>query len=164
MYVFVFVFTILNICLSDFYLSFAFCCWLCQSKYSLSNARTTNEELKFVLHACISCLVGAEGPKKMFYGKDCCSLAVTIGAGMNNLHPILLHSTRGEDKLGLLSLDKYVLSRVMGFLSEVGQAVLPLSRAPFKILSSFTCGSLVFSVVGLCSGVVMCSLLFSRFC
>ncbi len=66
-----------------------------------------------------------------FHGKDCCSLAVIIGAGMN-LHPILLHSTRRIDKLGLLSLDKYVLSRVMGLLcvEQVGwQAIRPSSRA-----------------------------------
>ncbi len=32
-----------------------------------------------------------DGPKKSFHGKDCCSLAVTVGAGMD-LHPIVLHA------------------------------------------------------------------------
>ena len=30
-------------------------------------------------------------PKKSFHGTDCCSLAVTVGAGMD-LHPIVLHA------------------------------------------------------------------------
>ncbi len=59
-------------------------------------------------------------PKKKFFGKDCFSLAVTIGAGMT-LDPILLRSTRRNHQLGLLSLlTKYNLSLVMGFLDEVG--------------------------------------------
>jgi hypothetical protein len=38
-----------------------------------------------------------------------------------SLHPIiLLHSTRRKYKLGLLSLTKYNLSLVMGFLEQVG--------------------------------------------
>ena len=76
------------------------------------------------------CFLFSTDRKKRFYGRDCCSLAVTIGAAMN-LHPILLHSTRTKDKLGLLSLTKYNLSLVMGFLDEqVGrQPILPFSRA-----------------------------------
>ncbi len=123
---------------------------------------------------CVTCFVPrmsfmflflvSNRPKKRFHGKDCCSLAVTIGAGMD-LHPILLHSTRRQDKLGLLSLDKYNLSLVMGFLcaEQVGwQAILPSFRATKYFVaplpsptffSSFTCGSLVFSFSGLCSGV-----------
>jgi hypothetical protein len=125
----------------------------------------------------------------MFQGQDCCSLAVTIGAGMD-LRPItLLHSTRRKDKLGLMSLTKYNLSLVMGFLEEVGwQAILPSSRAkkdfvaptstspppflppplceisevhnPFILLRL---GLRCFSVLGLCSGVVMLFSLFSCF-
>ncbi len=76
-------------------------------------------------------------PKKMFYGKDCCSLAVAIGAGMS-LHPIiLLHSTRRKYKLGLMSLTKYNLSMVMGFLHEEvrWQAILPSSRAKKDVVA-----------------------------
>jgi hypothetical protein len=58
-------------------------------------------------------------PKKIFHGKDCCSLAVTIGAGMN-LHPILLHSTRKKCNVGLLSLTKDDFILVMRFLEQVG--------------------------------------------
>jgi hypothetical protein len=77
----------------------------------------------------------SDRPKKIFYGKECCSLAVTIGAGMN-LHPILLQhapaSTRRKYKLGLLSLTKSDLSLVMEFLEQVEwQAVLPSSDPPF---------------------------------
>ena len=76
-------------------------------------------------------------PKKMFRGKDCCSLAVTIGAGMS-LHPvILLHSTRKQCKIGLMALDKYNLSLVMGFLHEEvrWQAILPSSRAKKDVVA-----------------------------
>jgi hypothetical protein len=62
----------------------------------------------------------------LYYGKDCWSLAVTIGAGMN-LHSILPHSTRRIYKLGLLSLTKYNLRLLMEFLDP--QAILPSSRA-----------------------------------
>ncbi len=65
-------------------------------------------------------------PKKKFYGKDCCSLAVTIRARMN-LQPILPHSTGRNCKLGLLSLTRHNLSLVMDFLDP--QAILPSSRA-----------------------------------
>ncbi len=73
--------------------------------------------------------------KKRFYGRNCCSLAVTIGAGMN-LHPILLHSTSRKVKLGLLSLTKYNLSLVMGFLDEQvrWQAILPSSSGATKYI------------------------------
>ncbi len=68
-------------------------------------------------------------PKKRFYGKDCCSLAVAIGAGMD-LRSILPHSTRRDyPKLGLLSLKKYNLSLVMDFLDP--QAILPSSQRQF---------------------------------
>jgi hypothetical protein len=70
-------------------------------------------------------------PKKMFRGKDCSSLAVAIGAGMS-LHPIIvLHSTRRKCKLGLMSLNKYNLNLVMGFLHEEvrWQVILPSFRA-----------------------------------
>ena len=86
-----------------------------------------------------------------------------------NLHPILLPSTRTKDKLGLLSLTKYNLSLVMGFLDEqVGrQAILPSSRAkkdfvapppplpvPSATLEVHTFGSLVFFCLGtLLSGI-----------
>jgi hypothetical protein len=51
-----------------------------------------------------------------------------------NLHPILLHSTRRKDKLGLLSLTKYNLSLVMGFLDEQvrRQAILSSSSRAKK--------------------------------
>jgi hypothetical protein len=132
----------------------------------------------------------------MFRGKDCCSLAVTIGTGMNLRPIILLHSTRKNYQLGLLSLTKYNLSLVMGFLHEEvwWQAVLLSSRAkkyfvaptstplspfpppppspltpprslkftiPFSLLRL---GPWCFSVLGLCSVVLMLSTLFSRFC
>ncbi len=55
----------------------------------------------------------------MFYGEDCCSLAVAIGVGMN-LHPILPHSTNLHH-----TLTKGHLILVIQFL----QAILPFSRA-----------------------------------
>jgi hypothetical protein len=93
-------------------------------------------------------------PEKMFYGKDCWSLAVAIGSGMH-LHPILLHSTNLHR-----TLTKGHLVLIMQFL----QAILPSSRAkkdvvaPTPLLSpvpsaileahnplvSFTFGSFVF--------------------
>jgi hypothetical protein len=56
---------------------------------------------------------------RWFYGKECCSLAVTIGARMN-LDPIELPSMRREYKLGVLSsINKSCISLVMEFLEEV---------------------------------------------
>ncbi len=61
-----------------------------------SNQREDNqrgaEVCMHLLH--ISCLVFHvffSRPKKIFHGTDCCSLAVTVGAGMN-LHPIMLRA------------------------------------------------------------------------
>ena len=125
----------------------------------------------------------------MFRGKDCCSLAITIGAGMSLRPIILLHSTRRECKLGLMSLNKYNLSLVMGFLheEEVGwQAILPSSTAmkdfvaptsipsplllPPSVISelhnslfSFSSGSLVFLCLGTLLWGLMFSSLFSHF-
>ena len=54
----------------------------------------------------------------MFFGKDCRSLAVAIGKGLD-LNPILLHSTSTNDRLGVLSvLTKDLQGVVMGFLSD----------------------------------------------
>jgi hypothetical protein len=59
-----------------------------------------------------------------------------------NLHPILLHSTRGKDKLGLLSLTKYNLSLVMGFLDEqvgwqANSSFLPVPSATLEVHTPF---------------------------
>ena len=73
-----------------------------------------------------------------------------------NLHPILLPSTRTKDKLGLLSLTKYNLSLVMGFLDEqVGwQANSSFLPVPSATLEVHTFGSLVFFCLGtLLSGI-----------
>ncbi len=100
-----------------------------ESRREITVSLFNNNEFRFFLFLFLR-------PKKRFYGKDCRSLAVTIGAGMN-LHPILPHSTgrnsilphstRRNYKLGLLSLTKYNLGLVMDFLDP--QAILPSSRA-----------------------------------
>jgi hypothetical protein len=70
-------------------------------------------------------LISPYQPKKMFYGKDCWSLAVAIGAGMN-LHPILQHSMNLHR-----TLTKGHLVLIMQFL----QAILPSSRAKKDVVA-----------------------------
>ena len=70
-----------------------------------------------------------------------------------DLHPILLHSTRGKDKLGLLSLTKYNLSLVMGFLDEqvgwqANSSFLPVPSATLEVHTPFIFWEVFFCLLG----------------
>ena len=66
---------------------FALCLYLCPLPLALTRLWTSE------FRDCIM----------MFFGKDCRSLAVAIGKGLD-LNPILLHSTSTNDRLGVLSV------------------------------------------------------------
>jgi hypothetical protein len=77
----------LCLCLIIFCLPFVF--YLSSlSKQMYSNQREDNQRGAEV---CMHLLQTFSRPKKSFHGTDCCSLAVTVGAGMD-LHPIVLHA------------------------------------------------------------------------